>query len=201
MQTIVIQKNRIEAKVAFFILFWGLASFLLGYFKVFTFIPRPIFGFVVVVIQSSLVLAYLINKNFKEYCNSIPLKSIALFHVWRIFAGWIFLSYSGVLSQTFIDNAAYGDIISGFLGLTVFLFGHTKLNYYIFNILGLLDFVIAVGTGITLSIIGDPKMDSIVLLPLIMIPLFGVPLSGITHFISLTRLLKIKTKKITDIIE
>lgn len=201
MQTIVIQKNRIERKVAFLILFWGLASFLLGYFKVFTFIPRPIFGFVVIVIQASLVLAYLINKNFKEYCNSIPLKSIALFHVWRIFAGWIFLSYSGVLSQTFIDNAAYGDIISGFLGFSVFLFGHTKLNYYIFNILGLLDFVIAVGTGITLSIIGDPKMDSILLLPLIMIPLFGVPLSGITHFISLTRLLKIKTKKITDIIE
>jgi hypothetical protein len=201
MQTTIINKNRIEAKVAFFILIWGLASFILGYYKVFTFIPRPIFGFVVVIIQTSLVLAYLINTNFKEYCNSIPLKSIALFHVWRIFAGWVFLSYSGMLSQTFINNAAYGDIISGFLGLTVFLFGHTKLNYYIFNILGLLDFIIAVGTGITLTITGDPQMDSIVLLPLIIIPLFGVPLSGITHFISLARILKIKTTKITDIIE
>jgi hypothetical protein len=156
---------------------------------------------VVIIIQTSLVLAYLINKDFKEYCNSIPLKAIAAFHVWRIFAGWIFLSFSGVLSQTFINNAAYGDIIAGLLGLTVFLFGHKKLNYYIFNILGLLDFVIAVGTGITLTIIGDPQMNPIVQLPLIMIPLFGVPLSGITHFISLSRLLKIKTEKITDIIE
>lgn len=155
----------------------------------------------VIIIQSSLVVAYLINKGFKEYCNSIPLKAIALFHVWRIFAGWVFLSFSGVLSQTFINNAAYGDIISGFLGLTVFLFGHTKLNYYIFNILGLLDFIIAVGTGITLTITGDPQMNPIVQLPLIMIPLFGVPLSGITHFISLFRLSKIKTQKITDIIE
>jgi hypothetical protein len=201
MQTLAIQKGKVEPKIAFLIIFWGLASFLLGYYKVFTLMPRPLFGLVVIIIQTSLVLAYLFNKDFKEYCNSIPLKAIAAFHVWRIFAGWIFLSFSGVLSQTFINNAAYGDIIAGFLGLTVFLFGHTKLNYYIFNILGLLDFVIAVGTGISLTIIGDSQMNPIVQLPLIMIPLFGVPLSGITHFISLSRLLKIKTEKITDIIE
>lgn len=34
-----------------------------------------------------------------------------------------------------------------------------------------------------------------------MIPLFGVPLSGFTHFISLRRLLKMKDKKLSDIIE
>jgi hypothetical protein len=154
-----------------------------------------------VAILTGLILLYQFNEKFRQFCNNIPLKAIALFHVWRIFAGWIFLSYSGVLSETFINNAAYGDIISGFIGLIVFVFGHTKLNYYIFNIVGLLDFIVAVGTGISLTIIGDDGMAPIIQLPLIMIPLFGVPLSGFTHFISLNKLMKMKTNKLTDIIE
>lgn len=159
------------------------------------------FGAAVVIILSSLILYYQLNDKFRQFCQTIPLKAIALFHAWRIFAGWIFLSYSGVLSETFINNAAYGDIISGFFGLSVFLFGHSKLSYYIFNIVGLLDFLVAVGTGITLTIMGDEGMAPIIQLPLIMIPLFGVPLSGFTHFISLIRLRKMKNYKLTEIIE
>jgi hypothetical protein len=201
MQTENIQQNHIEKRVTLVIVFWGMASFLLGYYGFFNLIPRPLFGATVVAILTCLILSYQFNNRLNRFCNSIPLKAIALFHVWRIFAGWIFLSYSGELSETFINNAAYGDIISGFFGLTVFVFGHTKLNYYLFNIIGLLDFIIAVGTGISLTIIGADGMAPIIQLPLIMIPLFGVPLSGFTHFISLNRLFNMKTKKLTDIIE
>lgn len=198
MQTKEIRQNAIEKRVATAVLFWGLASFFSGYHELFQHVPRALFGVTVIIILSSLVAIYNYNKAFKEFCDSISLKAIALFHVWRIFAGWIFLSYSGILSGTFIDNAAYGDILSGFLGLAVFIFGHTKLNYYIFNIVGMLDFVIAVGTGIVLTIIGDTEMAPIIKLPLIMIPLFGVPLSGFTHYISFNRLRKLKNLKMTD---
>ncbi|MFZ5971367.1 MAG: hypothetical protein ACOYXA_07220 [Bacteroidota bacterium] len=201
MQAITLQKNNSEKRITLVVVFWGLTSFLLGYYGFFNLIPNPLFGAIVVLILSSLILHYQLNDNFKQFCNKIPLKAIALFHVWRIFAGWIFLSYSGVLSETFINNAAYGDIISGFFGLSVFLFGHSKLNYYIFNIVGLLDFIVAVGTGITLTILGNEGMTPIIQLPLIMIPLFGVPLSGFTHFISISRLLQMKNNKLTDIIE
>lgn len=201
MQTIVLQQNYFEKRVTLVVVFWGLASFLLGYYGFFNLLPRPVFGAAVVLILSSLILYYQFNNTFKQFCNNIPLKAIALFHAWRIFAGWIFLSYSGVLSETFINNAAYGDIISGFFGLSVFVFGHSKLNYYIFNLVGLLDFMVAVGTGITLTILGDEGMAPIIQLPLIMIPLFGVPLSGFTHFISLSRLLKMKNYRLTQIIE
>lgn len=201
MQAIMLQQNDFEKRVTLIVVFWGLASFLLGYYGFFHLIPRPVFGVVVVLILSSLIFYYQLNDKFKQFCNNIPLKAIALFHAWRIFAGWIFLSYSEVLSETFINNAAYGDIISGFFGLGVFVFGHSKLNYYLFNIVGLLDFMVAVGTGITLTLLGDEGMAPIIQLPLIMIPLFGVPLSGFTHFISLSRLLKMKNYKLTDIIE
>jgi hypothetical protein len=201
MQTISVQQNNMEKRVTLVVVFWGIASFLLGYFGFFNLIPRPLFGATVVVILTSLIISYQINSSFREFCNAVPLKAIALFHAWRIFAGWIFLAHADVLSPTFINNAAYGDIISGFFGLAVFAFGHTKLNYYIFNIVGLLDFIIAVGTGITLTILGDEGMTPIIQLPLIMIPLYGVPLSGFTHFISLSRLIQLKNKKLTDIIE
>jgi hypothetical protein len=201
MQTTNVQQNNLEKRVSLVVVFWGIASFLLGYYGFFNLIPRPLFGAMVVLILMSLILSYQFNQKFRQFCNNIPLKAIALFHVWRIFAGWIFLSYSGVLSETFINNAAYGDIISGFFGLTVFIFGHTKLNYYIFNIVGLLDFIIAVGTGISLTIIGDDGMGPIIQLPLIMIPLFGVPLSGFTHYISISSLLKMRKNNLTDIIE
>ena len=78
---------------------------------------------------------------------------------------------------------------------------NNSIVYFIFNIIGLLDFIIAVGTGLTLTILGETKMASIAELPLIMIPLFGVPLSGFTHFISLNRLLKAKNKSSNEIIE
>lgn len=201
MQTVNVNQRSSEKRVTIVVVFWGVASFLSGYYSVFEHIPRLLFGVTVIAILTGLILAFLLNENFRQFCNSISLKAIALFHVWRIFAGWIFLAHSDVLSETFINNAAYGDIIAGFFGLTVFVFGHTKLNYYIFNIIGLLDFIVAVGTGITLTLLGDNGIAALVHLPLIMIPLFGVPLSGFTHFIALTRLAKMKNTKLNDIVE
>ncbi len=200
MQTL-IQKNRTtETVITLTVIIWGLLSFYAGQISFFDQFPRPVFGFTVLGIQLGLIALYLWHDGFKSYANNIPLKAIALFHSWRIFAGWMFLANVGSLSQTFINNAAYGDIIAGFLGLSVFVFGHNKRNYLIFNILGMLDFIIAVGTGLTLTIIGDEEMAKIVQLPLIIIPLFGVPLSGITHIISLTRLLKASNVKNNEVI-
>jgi len=189
-----------EAVITTSVIIWGLLTFYAGQSHFFAQFPTPVFGFTVLGTQLSLIALYLWQKDFKTYGDSIPLKAIALFHSWRIFAGWMFLANTGALSQTFINNAAYGDIIAGFLGLSVFIFGHTKRNYLIFNILGMLDFIVAVGTGLTLTILGDPEMQKIIQLPLIMIPLFGVPLSGITHIISLDRLFRAAETKNNEII-
>lgn len=200
MQT-VNQKNRTtEVVITISVIIWGLLSFYAGQSRFFEQFPRPVFGFTVMGIMLLLIAMYAWWKPFIAYANNIPLKAIAIFHAWRIFAGWIFLANAGALSQTFINNAAYGDIIAGFLGLSVLIFGNTKRNYLIFNVLGMLDFIIAVGTGLTLTISGDTQMEKIIQLPLIMIPLFGVPLSGITHIISLNRLLRATEIKNNEII-
>lgn len=195
------QKNRTsEAVITISVIIWGLLSFYAGQSHFFAQFPRPLFGFTVMGIMLLLVAMYVWWQPFISYANSIPLKAIAIFHSWRIFAGWMFLANTGALSQTFINNAAYGDIIAGFLGLSVLVFGNTKRSYLIFNVLGMLDFILAVGTGLTLTILGDNEMEKIIQLPLIMIPLFGVPLSGITHIISLNRLFRAKETKNNEII-
>jgi hypothetical protein len=200
MQAALLPQNNTEQKVTLIVTLWGLATFFLGYFAVFSKIPRPLFGVAVFIIIAFLLLLYFRNKNFRLFSDGIPLRSIALFHSWRIFAGWLFLSFSSQLPAAFINDAAYGDIISGFLGLSVIIFGQTRLNYYIFNIIGLLDLILALGTGLYLIRMGNAQMANITLLPLIMIPLFGVPILVYTHIISLLRLGKIKTNKITDFI-
>jgi len=198
MQTKSIQKNNTESVVATLIVVWGVGAYFLGYTKVFTKIPQQAFGIIVASLLIGLIIFYFSNRKFRTFSDSIPLKTIALLHVWRIFAGWAFILYSDVLPQAFVTNAAYGVIVSGFLGLSVFIFRHTRLSYYVFNIIGSFDFIMAVGTGLYFAINGSREMEPIVLLPLIIIPLFGVPISGFTHFISLRRLIKMKGIKLTE---
>lgn len=198
MQTQINQRRNTEAVVAAIIAIWGVGGYFLGYTHFFDKTPNQTFGMVVASILTFLIVLYYVNRKFRAFSESIPLKTIALFHVWRIFAGWAFISYSSSLPATFVDNAAYGDIVSGFLGLSVFIFRQSKLSYYVFNIIGAIDFTLAVGTGLYFAINGNPEINTITQLPLIIIPFFGVPLSGFTHFLSFRKLARMKGIKLTQ---
>ena len=49
---------------------------------------------------------------------------------------------------------------------------------------GFVDFVIAVGTGLTFTLLLDPRMELIATLPFALIPLFGVGISGASHIVA-----------------
>ena len=59
--------------------------------------------------------------------------------------------------------------------------------------IGFADFILAVGTGLTLNAINAPAMSNIADLPLCVIPLFGVPITGAIHLIMLDRLFARRT--------
>ncbi len=94
MQTIAVQQNNFEKRATLVVVFWGIASFLLGYTGAFNQIPDPFFGATVVLILFGLILLHQFDEAFRRFCSAISMKAIALFHAWRIFAGWIFLSHS-----------------------------------------------------------------------------------------------------------
>jgi len=133
------------------------------------------------------IAIYFLNDRFRAYVNSIDLKHLTIFHLWRLLAGFTFVAYGQrhLLPSTFVQNAGYGDILVGLLVPVVLLLPGGAGKYLVFHTIGLLDFFLAVGTGIVLTAAGTPRMSNITAYPLVLIPLLGVPVSGAMHVMAL----------------
>jgi hypothetical protein len=194
MNTLHFSNSKTEKRVVLVFTFWGLIIYLLGYSKLYASIPRPFFGMTAFLTIAVLLISYFQITSFKRFLNSVPLRYLALFQAWRIFAGMLFLSFRNQLPAAFIHEAPYGDIVTGFMGIAVFVFLQNKMGYFIVNIVGLADLIIALSIGLYYALSGEPKMVPILALPLILIPLFGVPIAVLTHVISFSQLIKAKKK-------
>jgi hypothetical protein len=51
-------------------------------------------------------------------------------------------------------------------------------------VVGFADFVVAVGSGLVHTLLGDPRIGALATVPLVLIPLFGVGLSGASHLVA-----------------
>lgn len=172
--------------VAFLTIWFGLV-FVLGYRDLISLMPLPLFGITVFALLAGLILFYFFQPAFKEYIRQRwSLDMLMVFHLWRIAAGALFLHFGemGQLPETFYWRAGWGDILAGSLVPFVLMFGRNRAGYWVFNVIGFVDFVVAVGTGLFLSLAGSTGMLPIAQLPLALIPLFGVPISGISHIMA-----------------
>lgn len=138
------------------------------------------------------VLFYYFNGSFRSYIVFIGLKYLTLFNIWRIPAGLVFLYYGShnLLPEQFVHNAAYGDLAVGVLVPIVLMLPGGIGKYLAFHIFGLLDFVVAVGTGLTLTLLQVPLMENIRTFPIVLIPLYGVCITGALHMMTLDILLR-----------
>jgi len=135
-------------------------------------------------------LSYFFVPWVRESIDAIGLRRLTLFHTWRIPAGVLFLSYAFTeeLPLVFGLIAGIGDVLAG-LGAAVLIYrpASTALLRRI-HLFGFADFICAVGTGLTLTLLNDPLMVTLTTLPMALIPLFGVGLSGASHIVVLTKL-------------
>jgi hypothetical protein len=122
--------------------------------------------------------------------DALGLRRLTLFHIWRIPAGALFLYYAatGGLPVIFAVLAGVGDILAGLAAATLFGREATPDRLRRIHIFGFTDFISAVGTGLTFTLIGDPLMVTLTTLPMALIPLFGVGLSGASHIVALNAL-------------
>jgi len=129
------------------------------------------------------VAIYFWNARFRTYMNYIDLKHLTIFHLWCLLAGLTFVAYGQkqFLPSTFVHNAGYGDVLVVLLVPVVLLWPGGAGKYLFFHIIGLADFVLAVGTGLALTLVETPLMSNITAYPVVLIPLFGVPVSGAMH--------------------
>ncbi len=132
-------------------------------------------------------LAYFTLPRVRVAVERIGLHGLTLMHAWRIPAALLFFHYGlqAELPGPFWVLAGVGDLLAGAYALTVFGRPRSDAHYRRIHRFGFADFVIAVGTGLAFTLIGDPRMALLTTLPMALIPLFGVGLSGASHIVAL----------------
>ncbi|WP_380168412.1 hypothetical protein [Jannaschia sp. R86511] len=133
----------------------------------------------------------------RSVVRDLDLAHLTLFNVWRVLAALAFFAVGaqGLLPARFVTNAAWGDLVAGVLAGVVVVAG-TRLAgrgrvraYTAFHVFSFGDFVVAVGTGLTFTLLGDPLMRTLLDTPMALIPLWGVPITGAISLLALHRLL------------
>jgi len=165
---------------------WGVAVALAAQAGVYRAIYPPLIGPIVAAGILIPAATYAAADGFRGYIEAIGLRPLTLFHVWRIPAALLFFWYGAhdLLPPVFVRNAGWGDLLAGILAVVVILLPESRNRYLAFHLFGFADFVVAVGTGLTFTLLADPRMDGIRTLPLALIPLYGVGISGASHLMA-----------------
>jgi hypothetical protein len=140
------------------------------------------------------------SETVARIIEAVPQRFLIGIQVYRAL-GFIFLVLyaSGKLPGLFAWPAGLGDIAIGLLA-PVIAFAYTRAPensgglVRSWNLLGILDLVIAVSMGFITSpslfqpITVEPNSELMTVLPMVLIPVFLVPLSIVLHITSLTKL-------------
>lgn len=151
----------------------------LGLFEALPFQAVPPLAMVGVVVP---ILVYVASPGLRSAMRGVGLWWITAVHVIRIPAALLFFAYldEGLLPQSFVTNAGWGDFAAGVLALGALIVA-TRGAYWAMHVFGAADFVVAVGTGTALTLAGHAGMSTMATYPLVVIPLFLVGTLAFTH--------------------
>ena len=136
------------------------------------------------------VALYFALQGVRRRIDAIGLHRLTLMHIWRVPAALLFFYYGsrGELPPLFWILAGVGDLVAGCYAATLLWRRPTRALYRRIHRFGFFDFVVAVGTGLAFTLLGDPRMTLLTTLPMALVPLFGVGLSGASHIVALYEL-------------
>ncbi len=163
---------------------------------------RPPLAILVAVAGPPLLFAlgYRASRPFRGFVLGIDLRLLTAMQSWRVMGGMFLALYAfDLLPGLFAWPAGVGDVAVGVAApfvLLAMLRGAPTWRRQVtwLNIAGLVDFVVAVGTGVLASSTSLGLMASagtrasLAALPLSLVPTFAVPLWIIFHVISLLQL-------------
>jgi hypothetical protein len=132
-------------------------------------------------------VAYFRSGGLQALAAKVGVGRLTAFQGWRIAAGFWFLWYAsrGWIPAGFALKAGWGDIIAGVAGLLAAWFWARPAGYVAAHLIGLGDFVVAVGTGMAMSLADRAAMHANGELPGALIPLFGVGITATTEIVAL----------------
>jgi hypothetical protein len=190
------QRHQILQRLLSTISIWGLGVAVGSYFGLFSVFPLPWFALLVAIGITAPVSIYYSNSTFRAYIQALHLNYLTVFHLWRVPAAlaWFYYGSQKLLPEIFVRNAAWGDLVAGLLVIPVLMLPNHRWKYWAFHLFGMADFVVAVGTGLTFSLLQVPMMDTVTTFPVALVPLFGVGISGASHIMALDLLARRKAK-------
>jgi hypothetical protein len=163
---------------------------------------KPPFGLLISVIgpPTLFIIAYYFSARVRTLSLSLDLRLLTAMQAWRVIGGMFLVLMSlGLLPGTFAWPAGIGDlIVAAYAPFVVLAISRQRPGWHkhvvLLNVLGLLDFVGAIGGGVLsgsspIGILhGEVTTDIMQELPLSMIPTFAVPFWIVLHIISLLKL-------------
>lgn len=174
--------------------------------------PLPIF-FGVAVPLAAFLAAYFGWSAFRTFILGADLRLVAALEAWR-WGGLGFLSLyaNGVLPGLFAFPAGFGDMAIGISAPWIVLrlirqpsFAGSR-RFMIWNILGIVDFIVAVSTGTLCSgffqgikgLIGNVTTTPMAHLPLVLIPAYMVPIFSMLHLTALFQAWQLARQRATQ---
>ena len=182
--------------IALVLVVWFLTVAIAGHAGLLIGSPAFVPGGYVVLTTLILCTLALTVKPLRAWLLSLNLRFIVLMHFVR-FAGIAFLVSSqsnNGLPALFANRAGYGDIFAAITALALAAGFLPAVNRFrrrlllVWNVIGILDLFLAVGTGVSIQLSGSEAMAPIVTAPLMYVPFYFVPLLLITHLLIFYRL-------------
>lgn len=171
----------------------------LGLTRVYEQLPPQAVGMTVIGGTFAILLLHRFLPPFRESIDSLSLEQLICIHAIRapIGAAFLVMSQEGLFPPLFANRAGYGDLFTAIAGVAVVGFAANRNNtrirktsYFLWNLIGLVDLLVALGTGIYLANQQSDSMAWISRLPLLVVPTFILPVLFSTHFLMLRRILK-----------
>lgn len=145
-------------------------------------------------ITVALLAAARLHAPLRAWVRTVDWRALVLVHVARALAGGTFLVLvaRGALPSPFVQ-AGVGDVAVALLALSLVVAvppsrpGARGL-YLAWNVLGLVDILLVLATGVRLGLRDPAATDGFVRMPLVLLPTFLVPLVLATHVLLFGRL-------------
>jgi hypothetical protein len=194
------QRRGVLRRWALAVAVWGLVVGALSPAGVLARIPLLVLPALVVAGIAIPLLVVLRSPVQRAIVRQVDLAHLTWFNVWRVPAAAAFFAVgaAGLLPARFVTNAAWGDLIAG-LAAPIVVLAAARLasrarvrTYLAFHLFSFGDFVVAVGTGMAFTLLGDPLMRTLLETPMALIPLWGVPLTGAISLLALHRLITVR---------
>ncbi|OLC89320.1 MAG: hypothetical protein DMD38_01440 [Gemmatimonadetes bacterium] len=153
-------------------------------------LPFPGAQLIILGLVAVTIAIALVRGPVRTWLDALPLRVLVGFNAMRLIGvAFLLLAAQGSLNPVFASRAGWGDIAVAILAIVFVLAEPRRIVLHAWNVFGVLDLLVAVGTATVVTLQGTtPGVAPILTFPLNLVPTFFVPLLFANHVLIFRRL-------------